>query len=385
MSNLNVRVYNVLFGDAVLLSVPDIDATGQPIVLKVLIDCGNALAGKAGDDAVFKPVLTDIASELGGKPLDLYIMTHEHMDHVQGMLYGAQKLGININARQVWMTASSAPDYYDAFPKAREQRKLALSVLDETERFLAASPGGGAGELEALMGINNPRASADCIDCIRAMAPGDPLYVHREANIAGRHPFRKTSIRVLAPEQDTSVYYGRLGPRTLGMMVDTSDPFAGGNTMPQPPAGVSAGHFYDLVKFRSSGLRDNLLQIDKAANNTSLVLEFEWNGWRLLFPGDAEEKSWAIMERLDLLSSAHFLKVSHHGSHNGTPPEVTDKVLPEAAPDEKPRIVVVSTAVGAYKGVPDDETLNTLAQRATLHDTRNIAPGKWFDFVFEPN
>ncbi len=39
-------------------------------------------------------VLGDIQQQLDGAPLDLYINTHEHMDHIQGPLYGAQKLGI---------------------------------------------------------------------------------------------------------------------------------------------------------------------------------------------------------------------------------------------------------------------------------------------------
>lgn len=55
-----------------------------------------------------------------------------------------------------------------------------------------------------------------------------------------------------------------------------------------PPAEISAGQFFDLAKVRSSGLMANLRTIDKAANNSSLVLEREWNGCRLLFPCDTE-------------------------------------------------------------------------------------------------
>src|SRR5215470_11066944 len=116
MPKLLVRVYNVLFGDAVLLTVPDEDDGGRPVALRVLIDVGNALAGPGGDDSVIEAVLNNIQQELGGKPLDLYVMTHEHMDHIKGLLFGAKKLGIDIKASRVWMTASSASDYYERFP-----------------------------------------------------------------------------------------------------------------------------------------------------------------------------------------------------------------------------------------------------------------------------
>ena len=60
----------------------------------ILIDVGN-VTGHGGDVDVFKPVLEDIFRELDGQPLDLYVMTHEHMDHVKGLLYAQDKLGLD--------------------------------------------------------------------------------------------------------------------------------------------------------------------------------------------------------------------------------------------------------------------------------------------------
>ena len=112
------------------------------------------------------------------------------------------------------------------------------------------------------------------------------------------------------------------------------------------------------------------------------MFEFEWRGWRLLFPGDAEERSWAFMEAQQALRPAHFLKVSHHGSHNGTPDGVLSEVLPEIPADARDRVVAVSTADGAYRGVPHDETLTALRRRARLLDTRSLAKGGWFELTF---
>ena len=383
MDTLRVRIYNVLFGDAILVSIPEKDERGRKTTVNVLFDVGNALAGPAGDDSVFKAVLGNIRDELGGKPLDLYVMTHEHMDHIQGPLFGSQKLNIALTAKHVWMTASSAKDYYQRFTDARKKRSLALALFERTAAFCAKSTAPLPRGLAALLAINDPRTSQDCVDFIRKLAPGEPVYVHREANADGHHPFRRTTFRILAPEEDTSIYYGRLGPSTLGAMTNDVAPTLLAPETITPPAGVAAGHFFDLVRFRSSGMADNLRTIDKAANNSSVALELEWEGWRLLFPGDAEEKSWEVMDRLKLLRPVHFLKVSHHGSKNGTPAIVTDKVLPEQAHDSRPRFAVVSTEVGAYPGVPDEDTLTRLAGRATLHDTRSLAPGAFFDLTFD--
>ncbi|MFH1556052.1 MAG: hypothetical protein ABII76_14495 [Pseudomonadota bacterium] len=384
MSKLRVRVYNVRFGDCILLTIPEEDERGDAKTINVLIDIGNALAREGGLDDVFEPVLRDILTVLDGAPLDLYIMTHEHMDHIQGLMYGASKLNLDLKAKEVWMTASSEADYYDRFEKARKQKRAALAIYDDISGFFAAWPAAPPPPaIAALLALNDPRTSRDCVDHIASIGPQPPLYVHREVEIDGRSPFRRTKVRLLAPEEDTSVYYGRLSPHAVAPV----DPNEAGTAMAAatltPPVGVSQTDFADLIEFRSSGMSSNLLQIDKAANNSSVVIELEWEGWILLLPGDAEEKSWAIMDRKGLLRPAHFLKVSHHGSVNGTPPEVYEKVLPEVAPDDRARIAVVSTFNGSYPGVPNADTLTALGNRTTLYDTRTLEPGRYFDFEFE--
>jgi beta-lactamase superfamily II metal-dependent hydrolase len=135
---------------------------------------------------------------------------------------------------------------------------------------------------------------------------------------------------------------------------------------PLPPPGVDGEAFYNLVERRRSGVFDNLLAIDKAANNSSVVFRLEWRGWKLLFPGDAEERAWQEMGKLDPspLKAVHFLKVGHHGSHNGTPTgDLLERILPLQAPDARPRSALVSTHDGTYSGVPHAETLAEIAER----------------------
>jgi beta-lactamase superfamily II metal-dependent hydrolase len=71
-------------------------------------------------------------------------------------------------------------------------------------------------------------------------------------------------------------------------------------------------------------------------------------GKRLLLPGDAELESWdQIREHCGAqLTPVDFLKVSHHGSHNGTPLNLLDELLPRNRADRAK--VLVSTKRNVY-------------------------------------
>ncbi len=375
MDQLRIRIYNVAFGDAIFLNIPE--SGGRTV--KVLIDFGNALQ-KGGDDDALRAVGQDLKRELAGQPLDLYVMTHEHMDHVQGPLLVSRQF--RIEAREVWMTASSAPDYYERFANAKKKKLATLDAYSGIAAFAAktATPE----HIQALLAVNNPNSSRNCVDHISTLSGRTPHYIHRESVIDGRHPFVETSLRVLAPEEDTSIYYGRLQPRTLGVSPDAGARGLLPADTITPPAGVAAGDFFDLLAFRASGIAANLRTIDKAANNSSVAIEFDWRGWRLLFPGDAEEKSWEIMDRYNELKPVHFLKVSHHGSKNGSPTNQIDKIFPVQRHDTRRRVSVVSTTAGAYPGVPDSASLDMLRARSDeFFDTREIAAGQWRDILFD--
>ena len=65
METLRVRTYNIRFGDAILITVPDRDPeTGETTRRNILIDVGNVLNKEGGKDHVFKPALEDIIAVL---------------------------------------------------------------------------------------------------------------------------------------------------------------------------------------------------------------------------------------------------------------------------------------------------------------------------------
>jgi beta-lactamase superfamily II metal-dependent hydrolase len=143
------------------------------------------------------------------------------------------------------------------------------------------------------------------------------------------------------------------------------------------PAGVDRQAFQRLLENWSSGISSNVLAIDRAANNTSVVLILEWRGWRLLFAGDAELKSWRFMAREDVLEAVHFLKVGHHGSHNATPPDpILERILPLNKPNDRERVALVSTCTETYSGVPHGPTLERLEARCDrVVRTNTVAAG----------
>jgi beta-lactamase superfamily II metal-dependent hydrolase len=380
---LRVRVYNVRFGDAILVSVPERGPNGQTKTRHMLIDVGNVLEGDGGDDAVFEHVVRDILNELNGEPLDLYVMTHEHLDHVQGLFTASVRHGLDLKARYAWITASAAPDYYETHPDAEKKKLAVTQAVEQIERFLSASPAASP-LLTTLLLNNNPRSTAQCVDHLRKLADRT-TYVYRGRKLDGTHPFREAKLRVWGPEEDTADYYGPFQPMALGVGAAPGGAADYGPTLPTPPSGVDAGAFYDLVEMRRSGLVDNLLAIDKAANNTSIVFTLEWRGWKLLFPGDAELRSWKTMHKHRLLEHVDFLKVGHHGSHNGTPPVgLLDKILPyPARADRRPR-AVVSTCKDTYDKVPDTDTMAELRRRCDLYSVEDLRPDQpYLDLFFE--
>ncbi len=376
---LRVRAYNVLFGDALLVSVPDHDGQSET-TRHLLVDFGNVLVGAGGDDGVFRAVFEDVERELDGAPLDLYVATHEHMDHVQGLPYLAHEHELELSVSHAWLTASAAEDYYQRFPEAERRKLEADAVWERIDRHLRLH-GVDRGTLRNMALNNDPRRTADCVSYLRELAD-ETHYVHRDFDAGAAHPFAEATLRLWAPEEDASEYYGRFVPFAAdrvasGALVTAAAP-------PLPPRGVDATAFYRLVASRADGYVDNLLAIDRARNDTSVVLCLEWRGWKLLFAGDAEHRSWKEMRKRGVLEPVHFLKVAHHGSHNGTPSDdILDALMPDPSPDGWDRVALVSSCNDVYSSVPDGPTLSRLAERCAVESTVDVPPGEFIDVEFE--
>jgi beta-lactamase superfamily II metal-dependent hydrolase len=376
MTALTVVAYNVLFGDAILICVPERDGR-KTVIRHVLVDVGNVLGDPDDNSQVFRSVFEDIGRRLDGRTIDLYVMTHEHMDHVQGLLQ-AHSNGLQLPAIDyAWLTASSSATYYERFHEASKQRSLHLAAYDRVRRIALQRGIVALAPVKAFLDNNNPRRTQDCVAFLRRLARKNTSYVHRGFTpVTGKsHPFNEARFSIWAPEHDTSSYYGRVRPVMQSKR---------GRKLAAPP-GVEQDAFDALLEFSRAGLPDEMLAIDRAANNTSVVFSIEWRGWRLLFSGDAELRSWRTMERNRQLRPVHFVKVGHHASHNGTPSEdVLERILPLRRRDSRRRTALVSTCEHVYNGVPDHDTLARFERRVdSLVLTTQVAVGSAVEIRFD--
>jgi beta-lactamase superfamily II metal-dependent hydrolase len=403
MDTLRIRLYNVLFGDAILVSVPDRDLSGKVTTRHILIDCGNALIeSKGGEDEVFKVIVEDILRQLNGNPLDLYVMTHEHMDHVQGLPYSESnfytssenQLRSLLKTRFTWMTPSAAKDYYTNanHPEATQRHLESVNLYDKIDRYLNILQASGeplSAELQLLWKNNSPRKTADCVAYLRDLAQ-QTFFVYRGYNVQNAHPFNEAKFKIWAPEEDNANYFDKIQPHSValdGTALPNESVEKASFADIKPLAGVDGSAFYNLVDMRKSAI-ESLMSMDQNVNNNSVVFCLEWRGYRMLFAGDAEHRSWNNMDKGGVLKPVHFEKVGHHGSWNGTPDvKLLDKIMPLKAPDEKVRYAGVSTSIeGDYNNVPNEDTLKLIGERCNRlyrTDKDTSKPGEYFDIEFQ--
>jgi hypothetical protein len=150
---------------------------------------------------------------------------------------------------------------------------------------------------------------------------------------------------------------------------------------------------YHARKTRGDQLLQIVRMLDKAMNNTSVILLFRVGVKSLLFPGDAQIENWQYALSLEsvrkFLSRVDLYKVGHHGSLNATPKSLwklfknkskdarnikrlkslmstmEDKHGSEVSHTEVPR----TTLVSQLKSQSDLFSTQSLSGRTFFHDT----------------
>ena len=371
MNTVRIRMYRLGMGDCFLLSFP-----GESRPSHVLIDCGIM---NGTDDAAsrLKQAADSIVETTGGH-LDVLVITQQHWDHVAGFVE-AEKIFNNLSIGEVWLAWTEDPTDVVA-AKIRERSERAVSALDTAaEKVVAADDDDAANRIHGLV---SQFGNLDLVDGaayqamewvkrrsnarVRYFQPNcDPVIVPGAQNVRVYvlGPPRETkSVQSSNANSGSGQVYGlaNLDGADLGFL-SAAESLAGNTAADRQPFnewfrvsdvegrhndwlganyGFEPGDDLEWRRIETDwlGASNQLaLQLDSHTNNTSLALAFELSpsGRVLLFPGDAQFDNWQSwsscvwqigkgddrrnVTAADLLARTVLYKVSHHGSHSGTP------------------------------------------------------------------
>ncbi len=397
-SSVRIRMYQVGFGDCFLLTFTY--RKPQP-PRHVLIDFGTTETPGGSTKALLASIAANIRDTVGSDPFAV-VATHRHTDHVAGFDPGTKGDGPGaiiaaLKPRWVVQPWTEQPDLaVDAKAprgaKGMAARRDTLASLHHIARHIVESdlpllrPALGATATMAQLAfigqdnITNARA----VKNLMTMGRNDYVYAGKATKLQGFLPGVK--VHVLGPptvRQQAGVAkqrasdpdeFWQLQARALGATPAGGSPAAlfedypqvGGNRAPT----WARWTVHAMRQARGDQLLGLVRSLDKAMNNTSVVLLFEFGKHKLLFPGDAQIENWeyalAHPTFAPLLRDISVYKVGHHGSRNATPKSLWNRWFPDDphVPAKKSMTSMMSTRPGKH----GDENLGTEVPRESLVD-----------------
>lgn len=395
--------YQVGFGDCFLLRFSYPDGRDRHL----LIDFGTTGIPEDAERDLMVQVARDIAARCGGR-IEVIVATHRHADHISGFATkqdgtgsGDIIAGLDVGAViQPWTEAPDAEEaslgpMIDSGNRTMAARKRSLADMQMlAERLVAMMDGEGA-----LKGMSpDVRRQLDFIgrDAVKNLSAVENLMAigARSRAIYAYHGL-DLALDALLPGVTTRV----LGPPTLrqtetirkqrsrdpdeywhfalkGLSLDRDfavtdesqrlfpdHPFIRGSKLPVEVRWVADR----LERGRAEQYLSIVTALDKALNNTSLILLFEAGGKKLLFPGDAQIENWRYAlsqpEVVELLEQVDLYKVGHHGSLNATPRSMWNAFAKRSKEDRPGRL---TTLLSTHAGKHGSESRNTEVPRRTL-------------------
>ncbi len=385
---IQIRAYNVLFGDCILVSWDEDDGEYH-----AWIDFGNF---HNDPNAVFRTVYDDVLERTGGH-LDLVVITHRHMDHLEGFYSLRKDFAKDFTISRLW--------HAHVTKSVDDQFKIAQDAID---RLLPLSVRTGDGTLARIYRNNFGDFSLttkERMEGILEFLPYDrEVSIHRKKNLASAMPpgVKELDIEVFAPESNSKTYLGTLNhalrsraaldayfdSHTVRGATSGDDPFV----LPRGTA-ASESELINLADFArvrrklQTGGMDLLGASDKTRNNTSIVMRWNYENRQFLFTGDAEEKSWELMRNNGADLSSDMIKVGHHGSINASPEWSYKSVFPRKVSGNA---VLLSTDPTRFTGkneVPKDEVVvgwkKRLKSTKRMKRTDKVPLGGFVQFDFE--
>lgn len=374
--SIRIRMYHIGFGDCFLVSLP---THGMP--RHVLVDCG---VHSRGDRGITEGIVQDIL-KVTNKRIDLVVASHAHQDHISG--FGKfEGLFRECSVCEIWLPWTEDQNDRTASELRRKQLAAALALQ---ARFAAADSNASAAAKHAVENLTGNAAAMAFLRSgwggvarVRYLSGGEEL--DDVAGVPG------LSARVLAPPRDQQ-FLARMNPpkNERFFRVAAGEP-ATGNGCPIPkehrlPLPAGRKQFQGIVdrdgkpivvmnegveaELQGSVDADEALAfyLDQVLNNTSLCFKLTYAGRNLLFPGDAQYGNWQSWidgsQASAILGDVDFYKVSHHGSHNGTPKSMLG-MLPEGR-----FAAMASTQSDPWPSIPQKRLIDAV----TAHSGRQLA------------
>ena len=233
-------------------------------VFTMVIDGGSGEAAEYAARATGRTPLADYLAGRGLERIDVMAVTHIHEDHICGLLPVAERW----RPARLWQTLPAG--FYKTLP--------------EFYPFAGAD----ASQDKFRRALNDYRA----LCALAGEADTDALTAGWRCE-----PCPGLTVRALAPSRSRAAQLED-ACRRLGRA-------AGEESFPQA-----------------------LSQLDGAMNNFSLVLALEYNGARVLLPGDTNRAGYGGVD--PALLKADIFKIGHHGQRDGADEALLAAVRPQA-------------------------------------------------------
>jgi beta-lactamase superfamily II metal-dependent hydrolase len=371
---IHIRLFNVGFGDCILITVEQ-----APRPWRMLIDCGVHPAGPSDIslDLIVNAVIDEITDD-GVAHLDLVVATHRHRDHISGF---ANPRWSGVEVSEVWLPWTEDPASAEAQQLQASQETAARAL----QSLALESEQPGLTDI-ALNSLTNVDAMATLQQGFAATprrrylpSPDDPVP------LAIRPPGLSSGlIHILGPSHDLEVLRHMQPPQKESYRSLTAQTNGAAKAPFPDELAISQAEydtrFPELGELLTAARRGRLINtgkqtpddalgvvagLDNAINNTSLVMVLEVAGHAVLLPGDAQWGPWqsilANPQCSDLIKRTSLYKVSHHGSHNGTP-----KSIVAALPETGLTAAVSVHRVPQWTKIPEKALLAALSERAAI-------------------
>lgn len=410
---LTICMYQVGFGDCFLLTF---HYPGRTRDRHVLIDFGTTYQKVD----LMVEVARDIAERCEGR-LDAVVATHRHRDHISG--FATDKAGDNgevpgriiaaLKPKIVVMPWTEDPE------AARDARKATRTLSPNTAHVAALAEMQAFAETvfeKSLAEIEARKAAGQ-----RATPTLSQLRFLGENNLSNKSAVKNllkmgqrrafvnygsqsglerllpgVSTRVLGPptlEQSESIrrqraedeaefwHFQALAGRTF--QSESNAVFDPSWIADEAPA---HGRWLQsrLDRMRTTQLLQIVRILDRAMNNTSVILLFEAGGKKFLFPGDAQIENWSYAlfeapkadENRAALAEVNLYKVGHHGSLNATPKTLWELFETKSTRNHDNRLTTLLSSRHGVHGrashgteVPRSKLMDELQKRSTLLTT----------------